>query len=472
MLDERAYRGYVKRSAESLGDEKGEATPFHEPRTDRTIASAADVRHGWARLWPRLKVPVIIVLVAGELVLAYLLISIDSFTPINSDPSAQVRNGIDAGAIVGFVFTLVLGVCAGVLLIWRDRLPFVVSVALSILAGFTGLWVAASIGLINVIVHSRGWRLLVAVPFYAVAVGFGTFTPYGHALSHLLGLGRLPWFAVSLIFVAAAGAFCLMGFLARAITDLEKADRLRELRSEHERQLTIETARLNERNRIAHEMHDVLAHKISLLALHAGTLELQTDDEKILETARIIRSSAKAAMEDLRDMLTVLHADTSVTSTLSPQPTLDNVGELVKQSREAGVSVDFRYEVSGAPPPAHLGRTAYRIVQEALTNVHKHSPRSNATVVVSGIAGRDLHIKVANELASGALVAGKSSASGRGLPGLGERVAVVSGRLEYGIREGALWVVSADLPWPAASTSNAGNATQFMKVERDAETHA
>lgn len=429
----------------------------------------ADRERVWASLWPRLRVPLIVVLVITELVLAYLLITVDSFTPINDDPSDQVQNGVNIAAIVSCVFTLALGVGAAMFLAWRNRWPLLISLVASLLAAFSGLWVVASIVLVNTIVRVRGWRLVAAVVGYAVAVDLGTRSPYGTALIHLLGLGHLHWLVSVLVFAAVAGGCCLIGFFVRAVGDLERADRLRELRGDRERQLIIETAKLNERNRIAHEMHDVLAHKISLLALHAGTLELQTDDEKVLETAQIIRGSAAAAMEDLRNVLAVLHSDSSGVDSLSPQPTVEDTDRLVQQSRNAGVTIDYRNELHEAPLPAHLGRTAYRIIQEALTNVHKHSPRSSATVRLSGSPGGTVHIEVANALPNETAVVPLVVESGRGLPGIGERVALAKGRLEYGVRDNDQWVISADLPWPDPSPPAAVTSTL---VGREDQRHA
>jgi signal transduction histidine kinase len=142
------------------------------------------------------------------------------------------------------------------------------------------------------------------------------------------------------------------------------------MRAEAEQESRAEQARLAERARIAREMHDVLAHKVSLIAMHAGALEMQRvpDPEQVARTAGLIRTTAREAMEDLRDVLGVLRADTV---DLAPPPRRDDIARVVDASRAAGVQAELRMDVDELPDG--LARTAHRIVQEGLTNVHKHA---------------------------------------------------------------------------------------------------
>ena len=138
-----------------------------------------------------------------------------------------------------------------------------------------------------------------------------------------------------------------------------------------------------ERTRIAREMHDVLAHRISLLALHAGGLEVRPDlpPEQVQETAALLRATARQALEELRSVIGVLRESEAEEPTpAAPQPTLTDLARLVEDTRRAGTDIDFEMHVEHVDEvPAALGRDAYRIVQEALTNVGKHAPGAAGT---------------------------------------------------------------------------------------------
>ncbi len=261
------------------------------------------------------------------------------------------------------------------------------------------------------------------------------------------------------------GLFLVFGAYVGARRDLLASLRDRAQRAEEERELRAEQAKLGERTRIAQEMHDVLAHKVSLIALHAGGLELNPDagPEQVERSAVLIRSTARQALEDLRGVLGVLRAeDGAGDATLAPQPKLSDVRRLVEASRAAGVAVQLLGDGdavgfvdgegengSAATVPEQLGRTAYRVVQEGLTNVHKHARGAAATVRLAGARGGVLQVSVSNlrPVASGSLLPG----SGAGLVGLRERVELAGGTLTSGAQPDGGWLLSASLPWPAAA---------------------
>jgi signal transduction histidine kinase len=241
------------------------------------------------------------------------------------------------------------------------------------------------------------------------------------------------------------------GMFVRARRQLILSLHERALRAEADRRLREEQARMAERTRIAREMHDVLAHRISLLALHAGGLEVRPDlpAAQVRETAQLLRSTARQALEELRSVIGVLREEPDGEQTQSaPQPTLSDIARLVDQTRQAGAHIEFAMAVQDAEAaPSGLGRDAYRIVQEALTNIGKHAGGSLARVRVTGAPEKGLHISVRNRQPvrsdSGPALPG----SGTGLLGLQERVALTGGTLVHGPDGLGDFVVEADLAW-------------------------
>jgi signal transduction histidine kinase len=220
-----------------------------------------------------------------------------------------------------------------------------------------------------------------------------------------------------------------------------------------------EEARRQAREEIAREMHDVLAHRLSLLSVHAGALEFNpgASAADVQRTAGVIRGCAHQALQDLREVIGVLRVpDTGGDGDGDgdrPQPTLADVERLAAEARAAGTDVDYRRETGsseGAPrtPPAVTGRTAYRIVQEGLTNARKHAPGAAVTVAVSGSPGEGLTVTVTNPLPHGPEAPDVTGipGAGQGLIGLGERTELAGGRLEHGPRDGS-FVLHARLPW-------------------------
>ncbi|MBH1936746.1 two-component sensor histidine kinase [Streptomyces sp. AV19] len=209
-------------------------------------------------------------------------------------------------------------------------------------------------------------------------------------------------------------------------------------------------ARRQAREDIAREMHDVLAHRLSLLSVHAGALEFRPDapPEDVRRASAIIRASAHQALEDLREIIGVLRLPAGEDDPERPQPTLGDLPRLVEESRGAGMRVDLGLRVDDAADvPAATGRTVYRIVQEGLTNARKHAPDAAVAVTVCGGPGAGIEAEVRNALPQGAPSAVIPGA-GQGLTGLAERARLAGGRLEHG-RTGGHFVLRARLPWPS-----------------------
>ena len=230
-----------------------------------------------------------------------------------------------------------------------------------------------------------------------------------------------------------------------------QAQRERARRAEAEEQLRIEQIRHTERARIAREMHDVLAHRISLLSLHAGALEFRPDapPEEVARAAAVIRASAHQALDDLRAVIGVLREGTDGQAPQPPQQTLTALPGLLQESRAAGMRIHAEVRVPDlAAVPDTIGRHALRIIQEGLTNARKHATSAPVELRLDGAPGPGLAIEVRNP--SPVLATGQSKipGTGTGLLGLAERAALSGGRLEHGLDEHGHFRLRAWLPWP------------------------
>lgn len=241
------------------------------------------------------------------------------------------------------------------------------------------------------------------------------------------------------------------GMFVRSKRQLMLSLRDRARRAETEVRLRAEQAQRLAREAIAREMHDVLAHRLTLLSVHAGALEFRPDAprEEIARAAGVIRESAHEALQDLREIIGVLRAGEPDDGG-RPQPTLAALDALVAESREAGlkVTLDQRVTDPGAVP-ASVGRTAYRITQECLTNVRKHAPGTEAEVGVAGGPGEGLTLVVRNAAPDGDVP--HVPGSGQGLIGLTERATLAGGRLEHGPCQDGGFEVRGWLPWPGTA---------------------
>ncbi len=359
---------------------------------------------------------------------------------LNPEPSVMLPWGATPAWLVWLDFAA--GTVAAVGLWWR-RTRWLVPLAAYclVLAFFTVAGgITALIVLFSVAVH-RKFSVLAALAgatLMANAV-FLVIRPEAKA-NYWESLG---WSAASLVIIG------LIGMVIRARRQLVLSLRDRAERAESEQQLRVTQARVLERNRIAREMHDVLAHRISLLSLHAGALEIQpgATPEQVTTAAGVIRSSAHQALQDLREVIGVLREDHGEEVPERPQPTLGELPALAEESRSAGVKVRLEVGIEPAEVPAGTGRTAYRIVQEGLTNARKHAPGTTVRVAVGGAAGDGLTIKISNPWPVGggpATIPG----TGTGLIGLAERAELAGGRLSHGRTPANDFALTAWLPWP------------------------
>jgi signal transduction histidine kinase len=258
------------------------------------------------------------------------------------------------------------------------------------------------------------------------------------------------WWLV--LVVVTHGALLGWGALTRARRALIASLQERADRAEAEQGRRVAEARAAERAQMAREMHDVLAHRLSLLATYAGALEYRPDapPEQLSRAAGIVRVGVHQALEDLRKVITVLRdEDVGARGLEGLQPNLSDLSDLVEEARAAGTVVRFRdgMQFPAAAPPL-MGRTAYRVVQEGLTNARKHAPGQPVHVRVAGHPDAGLEIEICNPLASQATAAAALPGSGTGLVGLTERVHLAGGRLDHQRRSGNFRLL-AWLPWPA-----------------------
>ncbi|MDX3004140.1 histidine kinase [Kribbella solani] len=238
------------------------------------------------------------------------------------------------------------------------------------------------------------------------------------------------------LYVAVAG----WGLYIRSRRQLLQTLRDRADRAETVARLEAEQGQLRAREEIAREMHDVLGHRLSLLSVHAGALAYRPDasTEEVAGAAEIIRASAHQALQDLREVIGVLRAPVGEL----PHPAFADLPALVEGSRAAGIPVELTLDAPGGLPE-HVGRTAYRIVQEGLTNAVKHAPGEPVRISVTGVPGNGLSVELLNPAPN------RRRGDGQGLKGLSERAALVEGRVEHGRTPEGDFRLYAWLPWPA-----------------------
>ncbi|SIR30252.1 Signal transduction histidine kinase [Micromonospora avicenniae] len=247
------------------------------------------------------------------------------------------------------------------------------------------------------------------------------------------------------------GALLGWGAWAQARAALIRSLQDRARRAEAEQGRRVAEARMLERRQIAREMHDVLAHRLSLLATFAGAMEYRPDSspEKLSRAAGVVRDGVHQALEELREVISLLRDDDPPhTDGRHPQPVLADVPRLVEESREAGTEVLLREAVNEpADAPPSVARTAYRVIQEGLTNARKHAAGQPVQVALRGGPGTGLEIDVRNALTpERATPPGWSG--GAGLVGLTERVHLAGGELDHQVIGGE-FRLHASIPWPA-----------------------
>jgi signal transduction histidine kinase len=344
----------------------------------------------------------------------------------------------DAGVVIDFlVGTAVCG------LLWvRRRYPVEVAVIAVVAAAFSAMAGGAVVfAVFNAAVRASRRALIVIAALAVVSIAiFPLLNPsVGNWLNQVL-------FGILLLAVAVG-----WGLFTRARREVIRSLRERTERLESEQRLRVQQAQEAERRRIAREMHDVLAHRLSLLSVHAGALEFRPDaaPDEVAEAAGVIRKTAQTALQELRDVIGVLRDETEERTVQPPQPTLAQLPALIEESREAGMHIRMNMDAAvDAEMPEAVGRTAYRVVQEGLTNARKHAPAAAVEVSISRVDGPALVVSVVSRSPVGVPAASaRVEGSGSGLVGLAERVSLAGGELEHGLNENGDFVLRANLPW-------------------------
>ena len=254
--------------------------------------------------------------------------------------------------------------------------------------------------------------------------------------------------AILLIFFVVA-ATVAVGMYTQARRQLLAQFQRRAMDAEQGQTEAEDRARRAERTRIAREMHDIVAHKISLVALQAGALEVNPnlDRAQVVESVGLIRQTATTALSELREVLGVLRSEDEG-APLAPQPTWGDVRDLVTTSQQAGISVEL-FDFIDDPVPDTMARTAYRVVQEGLTNIHKHARHTKARVALIGEPGTDLVIEVSNVLPVGFTT--DLPGARMGLSGIETRVLHAGGTITSGPTDDGRFEVKAVIPWPTTA---------------------
>ncbi|WP_432108712.1 sensor histidine kinase [Streptomyces sp. AA1529] len=231
---------------------------------------------------------------------------------------------------------------------------------------------------------------------------------------------------------------------------------------------------LEERNRIARELHDVVAHHMSVISIQAQAAPHLTENpsEELRESLAGIRQNAVEALAELRRVLGVLRSEDALTDRHTPQPTLERLPELVANVRTAGLTVTTRISGEPCPLPPGVEVSVYRIVQEALSNVLRHAPGAEAEVEI-GYRPTEVTVRVADGgpapgRTAPAAAAPAAPGAGHGLPGMRERAAMLDGTLRAGATPDGGWQVVAALPLPspagAAPSTGSARPTEITRT--------
>jgi signal transduction histidine kinase len=351
----------------------------------------------------------------------------------------SVGNGVQQHRLVPGLIVGLLSVSA---LLVRRRWPFgtlVAVLAVAIASPVDAQFVLPLGVALYTIGSLRSWEAAVA----------GTGMVVGTGLVYVLvggpGLNYDDLLATAMACAIASGIGLWIGSRRKSMEVLEeRAERL-----DRERELLAERAVAEERVRIAQELHDVVAHNVSLIVVQAQALGATVDDPRVTAATDGIADLGRSAMAEMHRTLKLLRAPGAAVER-APQPGLGDLDGLLARSRAAGLQVDLSVSGQPRPLPQSVDLSAFRIVQEALTNVLRHADRAHTTVVV-GYGDEELELTISDDGRTvAAPVAG--AAGGHGLIGMRERAALFGGSLTAGPRDGHGFEVRALLPYGEGSS--------------------
>jgi signal transduction histidine kinase len=323
----------------------------------------------------------------------------------------------------------------GTLLVWRRQAPIAVA-----LAAF-GLLLAETAA--GVSLHTPVYPILLVMLF---VYGAGSYAPWPRTLIGLAVPLVAMWASMALA-VAHGDNYTPVGdviFVSVLVVTPWLVGRAMYGRVQETRELAIRADRAasDERARIARELHDVISHSVSVMVVQAGAAEevMKTDAERAVEPLRAIQETGRQALVELTRLVGLLRDDSEELG-LSPQPGLEALETLVGKVRDAGLPVELRIEGQPRQVPLGVGLSAYRVVQEALTNALKHAGDARATVLLRYDPGA-----VELEIADDGNGSGNGHGGGHGLAGMRERVSVFGGEFAAGPRAGGGFLVEVRLP--------------------------
>lgn len=402
---------------------------------DKMIEAAHQLQH-WANARPRI-VDVVIAALAGTL----------GLTELTGDDITVGREPDLLGVLL-----VVAGAAA---LIWRRTAPmrvlaFTVVVMTVVYLRDYGSFVSA-IGLpamYAVAAHGenrrRAWTTLVVAVAVLFTVASFTIMDSGDGYSISNALSMLGFIA----FTAAAGG------IVRNRQQIFLSTQARADHAEATRLAESERAVARERLRIAREMHDVVAHSMSVMAVQAAAAQeiTHSDPDRAITVMQSVENTGREALNEMRRMLGVLRNGDDVGGTLDPQPTLADIDDLVAQSRLSGLATELTVSGARRDLPHGIELAAFRIVQESLTNVRKHAGGTASAAVNIGYEPTALSIEVIDDGVGAALPLGRVD-DGNGLIGMRERVEAYGGEFSAGPRTGGGYGVHVRLPHTATVPS-------------------
>jgi signal transduction histidine kinase len=330
-------------------------------------------------------------------------------------------------------------------LAWRRRWPLAVLAATMTIGTLQGLFLAdidevsTIFFVLIVLAYTAGAHLPRRRAFLAVPVLFAGITG--------VNLGADVATTSDYLF---PGAVALLSWLAgravRARTLLTEELHEAAIRAEEAHEAEAQLAMAEERRRIAREMHDVVAHSVSVMVVQAGGARriIDRDPERAARAAAQIEYTGRAALVEMRRLLGLLHASDDESAVLAPQPSFAELDALVTRSRDAGLPVTLQMEGEPRTLPAGIDLAAYRIVQEGLTNALKHAGATPTEVHVRW-GEAELELEILDR--GNGRPAASGNGDGQGLVGMGERVRLYGGELETGRRRGGGFRVRARLPF-------------------------
>ena len=339
---------------------------------------------------------------------------------------------------------LLLALVAVLAVLWRERRPIpallLAIVVLEAIPDDPALLLPALV-VLYAMASRRSWRLPTAAALAVAVASIVATAGWGGALDAGGLLGFAIGSAGSCAAAVAVGLY--VGTRRRLIDSLrERAERL-----DRERELLADRAVALERVRIAQELHDVIAHNVSLRVVQAQGLGAAIDDPRVASDARAIADLGRQAMAEMHRTLRLLRTD-GAAAELAPQPGLANIDRLVEQARSAGLRVEFTVHGRRRELPQSEDLSAFRIVQEALTNVVKHAAGADTHVTLD-YSDEGLRLTIADAGERTDSQREHTPGDGYGLVGMRERVAMFGGTLSAHPRAGRGFEVTAVLPYLA-----------------------